>query len=390
MTDFTRSRSKPILTDNTVQNEAIQEYVSGISLADLSRKYGTSPAYLRKLLKGSGVATRSAVEQAKLDAAKFKELYGDEILSRYNAGESAKSICKDLGLYPAQIRTLLNENNIGIRKGPHKHGLAGTPEYKVWKGVRKRIFNKNAQNYKYYGGRGIQMCSYLAGSAKNFVDLMGNKPTPEHTLDRIDNDGHYSCGECEDCKKNGWPMNLRWATHKENCRNTSIVRTLTFRGETRCVNEWIEITGITALKTRLNAGWDIEKALTTPMDMIGNQPNLTPAELTDPIISMYSDGNSLMAIADHFKLSQTAVRNVLTRNGIEIRSRSEQAQLRVDSRNRMLTYNGKTQTIAQWARELGINGAAIRHRKNRGWSDEDALTTPLVKRHDQDHLGKNT
>lgn len=48
--------------------------------------------------------------------------------------------------------------------------------------------------------------------------------------------------------------------------------------------------------------------------------------------------------------------------------------------NRLLTYNGKTQTVSQWAKEIGINRQTIEQRLLRDWSIEDALTTPLRKR----------
>ena len=87
------------------------------------------------------------------------------------------------------------------------HGKTGTPEHRIWKGMKTRCNNPNATSYKYYGGRGIKVCKRWLDSFENFYADMGDKPTPHHTLDRISNDGNY-------CKSN-----CRWATMKEQAAN---------------------------------------------------------------------------------------------------------------------------------------------------------------------------
>lgn len=59
-------------------------------------------------------------------------------------------------------------------------------------------------------------------------------------------------------------------------------------------------------------------------------------------------------------------------------TRQEQAQNK--SNSRLLTLNGKTQTMARWAHELGVNPAAVLYRINAGWSNEDVLTVPKPER----------
>jgi len=86
------------------------------------------------------------------------------------------------------------------------------------------------------------------------------------SIDRINNNGHYSCGHCDDCIRNGWVMNCRWATMVEQARNTRRSRYLTLNGETKLLMDWAEKTGISdkTVRTRLRAGWSVERALTTP------------------------------------------------------------------------------------------------------------------------------
>jgi hypothetical protein len=99
-----------------------------------------------------------------------------------------------------------------------KHGLSETPTHRSWWSMRNRCLNKNAMGYNYWGGRGVQICSRWNEKYVNFFEDMGERPQGT-TLDRIDNDGHYSCGKCDQCNKNGWTNNCRWATVEQQNRN---------------------------------------------------------------------------------------------------------------------------------------------------------------------------
>lgn len=99
-----------------------------------------------------------------------------------------------------------------------RRGRERTPTKVTYRCMLDRCLNENAVNYQYYGGRGVQVCGGIVCSYELFVEVVGERPAHK-TLDRIDVDGHYSCGRCAECKAKLWPMNLRWATAKEQIEN---------------------------------------------------------------------------------------------------------------------------------------------------------------------------
>lgn len=136
----------------------------------------------------------------------------------------------------------------------HKtHGMTHTREFTSWVSMTMRCRNKNDPFYHRYGARGITVCERW-NSFDNFYADMGDRP-PDMSLDRIDSDGHYT------------PENCRWATGREQARNTSFNRMLTVNGATKCISEWSEIYGVkrTTISERLKRGYSHEDAVLTPV-----------------------------------------------------------------------------------------------------------------------------
>ena len=115
------------------------------------------------------------------------------------------------------------------------------PLYKTWVGMKQRCYNQNSKSYKNYGGRGIRVCPDWLISFPTFVDDMGEKPSPQHSIDRIDNNKGYT------------PENCRWATRVEQARNTSRNHYLFYKGQDTLLIDVARDIGITqqALQGRL-------------------------------------------------------------------------------------------------------------------------------------------
>lgn len=77
------------------------------------------------------------------------------------------------------------------------HGKSGTPEYKIWKSMKARCSNPKAKHYDSYGGRGITVCDRWLDSFENFLEDMGERPTSEHSIERLDVNGGYDLGNCK-------------------------------------------------------------------------------------------------------------------------------------------------------------------------------------------------
>lgn len=124
-----------------------------------------------------------------------------------------------------------------------------TREYRCWYAMHSRCRDMKDSRY---GGRGIKVCERWT-SFENFLADMGRCPEGL-TLDRINNNSGYSSDNC------------RWADAKAQNRNRSSNRQITFNGRTMCLADWCDDTGLprTTLERRLNRGWPIEAALTTP------------------------------------------------------------------------------------------------------------------------------
>lgn len=135
------------------------------------------------------------------------------------------------------------------------HGQSGSLTFHTWDAILQRCCNPRSKDYPRYGGVGITVCDRWRNSFEAFLEDMGERPSARHSIDRYpDQNGPYAPGNC------------RWATSKEQNRNRRTNVILTFRGESRCVVEWAELTEIpaSAIYQRIRYGWQTKRILTTP------------------------------------------------------------------------------------------------------------------------------
>src|SRR5260370_8449908 len=130
-------------------------------------------------------------------------------------------------------------------------------EFYLWNQMIQRWENPKAKGYGRYGGRGIKVCKRWHAFT-NFLADMKDRPSPQHTIERIDNNGDYT------------PVNCVWATRTRQANNRRSNRLILFRGrrltlrqiaeETNCVISW------RTLRARVfELGWSVEHALTQPV-----------------------------------------------------------------------------------------------------------------------------
>lgn len=149
----------------------------------------------------------------------------------------------------------LNIELIKQRRTSHGHCVGGKPTrtYRIWKGLITRCTNERRKCFDDYAGRNITVCDRWRHSYENFLSDMGEAP-PRLTIHRVDNDGNYAPGNCI------------WATYKVQARNTRRNRIFTVRGITDCLIVFCERFNVPYSRTRsrLQRGWNIERALFTP------------------------------------------------------------------------------------------------------------------------------
>lgn len=146
-----------------------------------------------------------------------------------------------------------------VRKSNRKHGLSNSPEYAIWLSMKARCKHKSQRSYVNYGGRGIKVCERWF-SFSNFYSDVGPRPSPDHQIERRNNDGDYEPGNCI------------WVSRKVQCRNKRSNKVVKFRGVEKPLIEWCEIQGLNydMVEQRLRVlDWSPERALTEPSNYRG-------------------------------------------------------------------------------------------------------------------------
>jgi hypothetical protein len=139
------------------------------------------------------------------------------------------------------------------------HGMANSPEYKTWAGIIQRCTNSNEEQYSDYGGRGITVCDRWLNSFEAFYRDMGPRPSPDHSIDRKENDKGY------------YKDNCRWATRAEQDNNKRNNVYYEYKNNQYTIPQLLELPEVKAngisiyvLSGRIrNLNWSVEQAINT-------------------------------------------------------------------------------------------------------------------------------
>lgn len=194
------------------------------------------------------------------------EINGDMCFATINGTtKSVSDWCEELGLSYSTAYYRITARGWTPEKAVTESLPAGNwstehfTEWSAWRNMHGRCENSKREDYHRYGGRGIKVCERW-NSFENFLADMGKRPDGL-TLERKDNDGDYE------------PDNCRWATKVEQARNRCNTKWHTLNGESKTIREWCEQFGISrdAVRSRLESGWDLERALTEPIALSGKR-----------------------------------------------------------------------------------------------------------------------
>jgi hypothetical protein len=125
-----------------------------------------------------------------------------------------------------------------------KHNAIGTREYVTYNAMKARCYNPKDKRYECYGGRGITICDRWLGSFPLFLSDMGSKPSPHHSIERMNGDKGYEPGNCV------------WATLSEQANNRSNNTRIEIDGRTQNLIQWSKEAGVnrTVILRRMKRG----------------------------------------------------------------------------------------------------------------------------------------
>lgn len=160
------------------------------------------------------------------------------------------TVCVASAVRSGKVKSCGHLKVAGNRRSHNKHN---TKEYVAWCNMKARCNNPSHRQYKDYGGRGVKY-DLAWGKFEGFLAAVGEAPSPDHTLDRIDVNGDYTT------------ENIRWATRDVQARNTRVNVWVEIDGGVKCLYDWCEVYGISpaSVYRRLAKGIDMRTAITTP------------------------------------------------------------------------------------------------------------------------------
>lgn len=189
---------------------------------------------------------KKTVWLCKCDCGNYKDVRASNLTS---------GATKSCGCLFYESREKVAEKLKGEKSHFYKHGLSNSRINSIYRGIKKRCYNKAEPAYKNYGGRGIKMCDSWKNDFMSFYDwAISNGYSESLSIDRIDVNGNYCPENCR------W---VDWRTQQNNRRNNRIVE---YNGCSHTVSEWADILGVNkkTLYRRLERGWEFDRSCANP------------------------------------------------------------------------------------------------------------------------------
>lgn len=125
-----------------------------------------------------------------------------------------------------------------------KHGMTDSITWRSWQAMMHRCYSPSHRNVRNYFQKGIVVCERWH-EFLNFLEDMGERPSQEHSIGRLDHNANYG------------PDNCRWQTPIEQSNATSRNKFITFNGRTMTLAEWCRELNVnySRVKWRLRHGW---------------------------------------------------------------------------------------------------------------------------------------
>ena len=168
-----------------------------------------------------------------------------------------------------------------------------------WRSMRARCLSPVHDAYDRYGGRGVTICKEWQDDFWQFLSDMGDRPSEEYSLDRIDNDGDYT------------PENCRWANRTEQANNRRNSLILNVDGEERTLSEWCRDLGLSlsTVQGRLSRGTSPAEALS-----LDYKKKTRPKEIPiDKVMGLHSEGIHFKEIAEQLGYHPDTIRKAIRR-----------------------------------------------------------------------------
>lgn len=173
-----------------------------------------------------------------------------------NARWDCKCSCGNIAtVIGSKLRSGATKSCGCARKSKIAQGFSKTRLYRIWSLMKKRCYRNENENFKHYGGRGIEVCEEWK---KDFIAFrswaLSHGYADNLSIDRIDVNGNYE------------PSNCRWADATIQANNARRNRIIEFEGKRYTLAEFARANKLSysALQHRLDRGWSIERIITTP------------------------------------------------------------------------------------------------------------------------------